>query len=408
MFQNFIKTCFRNIRKQKGFSFINIAGLSLGLAACLLIGLFVRDEKQYDRFIPGSENIYRVYQQAEDDVNNIIATAPPMFATALKQNFPEVEKTVRVVKINARELFEVNNKKFYEEGGFIADSNFFELFPLHFRYGSPLKSLDNPNSIIISEAMALKYFGNESPVGKNINLDESVLRINGVLKNDQKFHLPINYLISFAGAGYQGEIMESWQWYPFNTYVKLKEGSSVSGIEKKFQTYSKPFLKGEGGINIPIFQPLSQIHLHSSDFKYDMSTRGNIIYVRALTIIAIFILLIACFNFVNLATSKSLQRAKEVGIRKTIGANRKQLIIQFIGETVLLAFIGMAIAVAITYLLLPSLNQFTEKQITIDLLSNPLLLLLLLLVTVIVGVLAGFYPALVLSGFQPIKVLKGR
>jgi putative ABC transport system permease protein len=210
-----------------------------------------------------------------------------------------------------------------------------------------------------------------------------------------------------ASAGLRGEIMENWQWFPFNTYVKLKEGSDVFSLQRKFQDYSRPFMKGDGDINEPYFQPLADIHLYSSDFKYDMSARGNISYVKALTIIGIFILLVACFNFINLATSKSVQRAREVGVRKTLGAGKKQLMAQFIGETLVLSYISMALAIAATYLLLPFLNRFTEKQIHFDLFTSPFLAFTLFLLTLGVGIIAGFYPAVVLSGFKPINVLKG-
>ena len=202
-------------------------------------------------------------------------------------------------------------------------------------------------------------------------------------------------------------MMQSWQWYPFNTYVKLRNGTNEVQLQAKFQSFSKPFLKGDGDINVPYFQPLGQVHLYSSDFKYDMSIRGNTTYVKALTIIAIFILLIACFNFVNLATSRSLKRAKEVGVRKTIGAGRKELMTQFIGETIMFAAISMVIAIAATWLLLPSLNRFTEKSMVFDLISNPMVGLTLVALTFVVGILAGFYPALILSAFLPVKVLKG-
>lgn len=403
----FFKTGLRNIIRHKGFSFINIAGLSLGLTSCLLIGLFVRDEKQYDRFVPGAADIYRVYQKADNDLTNVIATAPPAFATSLKQNFPEVEKTVRVMALNSKELFQANGKKLYEVNGFIADSNFFQFFPLHFKYGSPVKVLEGPNSIVISALMSEKFFGNENPVGKTILMDKDPFVIRGVLRNDEKFHLPVNYLFSLGAVAFPPEMMQSWQWYPFNTYVKLKPGTPVKATEAKFQTYSKPFLKGEGGSNVPFFQPLDQVHLYSSDFKYDMSVRGNISYVNALTIIALFILLIACFNFVNLATSRSLQRAKEVGVRKSVGAGRKQLMVQFIGETVLFTAISMMLAIFAAWLLLPSLNRFTEKEMVFDILTNPLIALSIVAIILLVGILAGFYPALVLSRFQPVKVLKG-
>lgn len=404
---NFFKTGLRNIARHKGFSFINIAGLSLGLTSCLLIGLFVRDEKQYDDFVPGAANVYRVYQKAENDASNVIATAPPAFATALKQNFPETEQTLRVLGIKSKVLFEANGKKLYEENGFIADSNFFQFFPLHFKYGSPVKVLEGPNSLIISAAMAEKFFGNENPVGKTILIEKDPFMIKGVLRNDEKFHLPVNFLYSLGIVALPPDMMQSWQWYPFNTYVKLKAGTSVQATEAKFQTYAKPFLKGESGSNVPFFQPLGQVHLYSADFKYDMSLRGNISYVNALTIIALFILLIACFNFVNLATSRSLQRAKEVGVRKTLGAGRKQLIFQFIGETVLFAAISMVLAIVAAWLLLPSLNRFTEKEMVFDIFTNPAIALFIAVLILLVGILAGFYPALILSRFQPVKVLKG-
>ena len=406
MFKNFLKTVFRNIRRHKAFSFINIAGLALGLTACLLIGLFVRDEQAYDDFIPGAENVYRVYQKQQADVTSIIATAPPAFATSLKNNYAEVEQTLRVMNLNSKELFEAGDKKLYEGNGFLSDPAFFKLFPLKFRFGSPDKALDDPNSIVISAAMSERFFGKENPVGKDISFAKSAFRIRGVLEKDQKFHLPVNYLISLAAAGIPGDMMESWQWYPFNTYVRLKKGTDANVLQAKFQTYSRPFLKGEGDVSVPFFQPLKQIHLYSSEFKYDMSTRGNIMYVRVLSIIAFFILLIACFNFVNLATARSLQRAKEVGVRKTIGAGRRQLMMQFIGETIVLASISMLLALAATHLLIPALNQFTEKQIVFDLFTNPVIALTMIVVTAGVGILAGFYPALVLSGFKPVNVLK--
>ncbi|RYY63372.1 MAG: ABC transporter permease, partial [Chitinophagaceae bacterium] len=276
MTATFLTSCFRNIKRHKGFSFINIAGLTLGLTACIIIGLFVRDEKQYDKFIPGADRIYRVYQQSEADVSNIIASSPPAFATTLKQNYPEVEKTVRVVGINASVLFEAGNKKLYQQGGFIADSNFFDLFPLRFQYASPFKTLEEPNSIVISANMARQFFGNQHPVGKEILMNKSVLTVKGVMQENQQFHIPVNYIISLSQAGYKGDIMQSWQWYPFHTYVLLQKQANVRQLERKFQADSKPFLKGEGPSNVPYFQPLLDIHLHSSDFKYDISDRGNI------------------------------------------------------------------------------------------------------------------------------------
>jgi putative ABC transport system permease protein len=408
MFRNYFITSYRNLFRHKVFSFINISGLTLGLTACLLIGLFVYDELQHDKFIPEGEQVYRVYYEVTgNEGTSYIATTPPMFATVLQTDFPEVEKTLRVLEIRSKELFEAGNRKMYEERGVFADPTFFEFFPLSFSYGSAAKALSDPTSIVISAEMAERYFGQENPVGKEVLLDKDLYRIKGVFQNNSKFHLSLNYILPMTAAGLSQEQLQSWTTYGYNNYVKLRKGADVQALQASFQTYTYPFLKGEGPSTIPFFQPLQAVHLHSSDFKHDMAVRGNITYVKALTIIACFILVIACFNFVNLATAKSLQRAKEVGVRKAIGAGRSQLILQFVGETVMLTFISIIFAAALTSLFLPWLNEFTGKHMTFPVFSDPVVLLLLLLLMLVVGILAGFYPALVLSGFQPIKVLKG-
>jgi putative ABC transport system permease protein len=335
-----------------------------------------------------------------------------MFTTTLQQEFPEVEKVLRVLKLQSKDLFEAGNNKIYEEGGIAVNPTFFDVFPLSFIHGSAANALEDPTSIVISQQLAEKYFGKENPVGKEILRNKKPFQVKGVFENNPKFHLQLAYILPFAATKIPDERMQSWGWQQFNTYVKLKGGADIKTLEASFETYVKekahPVTKEAGFTYLPRFQPLHQVHLYSSDFKFDtLAVRGNITYVKALTIIALFILLIACFNFVNLATAKSVQRAKEVGVRKTIGANRKQLMVQYMTETVLLTFISVVLAVALTYLILPWLNRFTEKQIIFDLFSNPLILPFLLLLTLFVGVLAGFYPALVLSGFQPIKVLKG-
>ncbi|MDO1447921.1 ABC transporter permease [Rhodocytophaga aerolata] len=413
MIRNYFKIAYRNLIRHKSFSFLNILGLTLGLTACLLIALFVRDEKSFDTFIPEGDRIYRIYLQVtNNEGTNNSAGTPPRFATTLPQEFPEVEKALRLLKLQSKDLFEAGDKKIYEEGGIAVDSTFFDFFPLSFAYGTTTGIFDDPTSIIISKEMAERYFGKENPIGKQISRNKTPFQVKGVFENNPKFHLQLTYILPLRITGIPQERMQSWGWQQFNTYVKLKPNATISSLETKFQDYIRenvhPILKESSFTYLPRFQPLHNVHLYSSDFKFDnLAVRGNITYVNALTIIALFILLIACFNFVNLATAKSLQRAKEVGVRKTVGATRKQLIIQYISETVLLAFISMSISVILTFLIVPWLNRFTEKQITFDLFTNPLLLPLLLILTIGVGVLAGFYPALVLSGFQPVKVLKG-
>jgi putative ABC transport system permease protein len=413
MFRNFFKTAFRNITRHKGFSFINIAGLTLGLTACILIGLFVWDENQYDKFLPNGDQVYRVYDEyTNHDGAQTLAVTAPMYATTLQQDFPEVEKTARVLMLpETKTLFEAGNKKLYEERGYYVDSTFFDVFPLAIKYGTSAKALDGISSIVLSQEMAQRFFGNENPVGKQILMDKVPYQVKAVFEKNKKFHLQFNYLVSMAAAQLPAERMQKWGWHQFYSYVKVKKETNIALLQSKFQSdveqKSKAFRDDANSSDKPFLQPLKNIHLYSADFKFDAAQRGNITYVNALTIIAIFILLIACFNFINLATAKSLQRAKEVGVRKSIGAGRKQLMFQFLGETILLSFISVLMALILSIILLPWLNNFTSKNISFALFLNPVVLLLFVALIFIVGIIAGFYPALVLSGFKPVKVLKG-
>ncbi|HEX8424816.1 ABC transporter permease [Hymenobacter sp.] len=413
MFKNYLLVAYRNLVRHKGFSFINIAGLALGLTACLLIGLFVADELQYDQFVPDGNRIYRVYtQQTKTEAPETFAPVAPMYATTLKQEFPEVEQSMRILMEPSVRLLEVGEKKIYVEDGVIADSTFFGIFQLPFQYGSATQALNAPTSIVLTEEVARNFFGNGNPVGKEIKLNKSTLTVTGVLKDDlSKFHLKIKYIIPMSAAEIPAERMKKWGWQQFFTYVKLRTGTDAKQTQAKLRTYInekvQPTLPVGDKLNsVPVLQPLHEVHLYSSAFKYDLTVKGNIMYVKALSFIAAFILLIAGFNFVNLATAKSMQRAKEVGIRKTIGASQQQLMLQFLSETVLLTLVSVVLASVLTALLLPSLNAFTGKSMTFNLLSNPALLGLLVMLTVVVGLVAGFYPALVLSSFQPVKVLK--
>ncbi len=411
MFRNYFKTAYRNLFRHKGFTVINIAGLVLGLTACLLIGLFVYDELQYDKFLPERERIYRIYNDRSAEANTTLAPVPPMFATTLEQSFPEVEETVRILMLQfeANNLVEVGDKRIYESGRFYTDPNFFKVFQLPFKYGSPEKALDDPSSIVISDKFAERVFGDIDPVGRKVSVNKLPYLVKGVFSTEEKFHMPVNFVLPLEAAELPAERMKSWSWQQFYTYVKLKSGTDPELTQSKFRgivrkqidpDHNKPY------DYVPHFQPLDEVYLYSSDFEYDKFIKGNITYVKALSITAVFILLIACFNFVNLATAKSMQRGKEVGVRKAVGASRGQLMVQFLGETVLLTLISVIFTAALTSLLLPSLNAFTGKDMTFNVFTNPSLLLLLLLLTLVVGVLAGFYPAMVLSGFKPVKVLK--
>ena len=412
MLKNYLKATLRNLSRYKGFAAINIASLSIGIIACLTIGLFVWDEWQYDKNIPDAQNIYRIYNERRD--NNSITRAacvPPAYTKFLQRQYPEIDTTARILMVRDKFLMEVGDKKAYEEKGIFVDGSFLQVFQLRLLKGDPATALSAPKTIVISEALSKKYFGNEDPLDKTLRIDKGDVIVKGVFAElPDHFHLDFQYLISLATAGLPQERMEAWTWNQFYTYVKLKPGANAEQLQRKFQAYVKkeihPTLRQSGSTFLPFFQQLKDIHLKSSDFIYDNSIRGNETTVKALTIIALFVLAIACFNFINLATARSFRRAKEIGIRRVIGAERKQLIFQFLSETVLLSFFSMVIAAIATSLLIPVVNRFTEKSIEFNPFTNPLLCLLLLGGTALIGILAGIYPALVLSGFQPIKVLK--
>jgi putative ABC transport system permease protein len=412
MFRNYFKTAYRNLLRHKGFSFINIAGLALGITACLLIGLFVYDELQYDKFLPEGDRVYRVYNDmSAKEAGEIVTPTPPMYGTTLEQEVPEVETMARILMLqfDANNLVEVGEKKIYEKGQFYTDPGFFEIFQLPFIYGSPEKALIDPSSIVISDQFSERVFGDADPVGQKVSVNKQPYIVRGVFSTDNKFHLPVNYVLPLEAANIPAERMKSWGWQQFFTYVKLREGSDATAAQSKLRDVLKKQVdpnSKEPYHYMPYFQPLHEIYLHSASFKHEYSTKGNITYVKALSIIAVFILLIGCFNFVNLATAKSMQRAKEVGVRKAVGAGRGQLVFQFLTETVLLTLISVIFSAALTSLLLPSLNEFTGKEMTFNVFAEPSMILLLLLLTLVVGVLAGFYPALVLSGFRPVAVLK--
>ena len=410
MLRNYFHSAWRNLSRNTGYSLINITGLTLGLTAVLLIALFVWDEKQYDVFVPASGSVFRLCTErsAEDGKSNNAVT-PPMFATVIGREFPEAEQVARIMQIQSKGLFEKNDKSIYEGNGIMADPAFFAVFPLALKYGSTVKALDDPAAIILSEQLAERYFGTADPTGKEIMVNKHMYHIKAVLKNtDGRFHLPLSYIVTVP---YSFMPMDSWRWQQFYTYVKLKPGSTIALLQKKLARYTQqkvdPITKPAGFTYHPFFQPLQKIHLYSADFKFDMAIRGNIAYVNGLTITGIFILLIACFNFINLSTAASLKRAKEVGVRKSAGAGRWQLVAQFISETMLVVILSLFIAISLTLLILPVSNTFTGKAIPLTILLKPVSLLLLTGLGIIITALVGFYPALVLSGYQPAKVLKG-
>jgi putative ABC transport system permease protein len=412
MLRNYFKTAVRNLLRYKGFSAINILSLTIGIAGCLLIGLFVWDERQFDK-LPDSERIYRFYDDRtapEGDMH--MPMLPPMLAPFAQQHFPEVEDAVRLMVINGRYLFEAGNVKAYEEKGMFADSTFFKIFPLKLLQGSVASALENREGIVLTESMARKYFGSTDVLGKTITFAKTPLQVTAVLKDlPAHLHLQFRYLVPMSSLTVPAERMQRWGWFQFLTYVKLRPGSNAAAFDDKLFAGTNEQIndpKDNSGEKHHIrLQPLRDIHLGSADFQFDVAERGNRAYVNALSLIAVFVLVIACFNFVNLATARSFRRAREIGVRKVVGAGRRQLLVQFTSETVLLALIAVCLATLLTLLVLPALNHFTGKEMSFNPVLHPLLLPGLLASGIVIGILAGIYPALVLSGFEPVKVLKG-
>ncbi|QIP15751.1 FtsX-like permease family protein [Spirosoma aureum] len=409
MIRNYFKIAFRNLLLNKVYSVINIAGLAIGMIGCLSIGLFVWDEWKFDKTIPDGENIFRIYtKRTKDNTTTKQAVVAPAYASFLQQQYPEVDTSTRILMAPDRFLMETGSQKNYEDKGWFVEPSFLQVFALPLEKGTVAGILDIPKTVILSSELAKKYFGRENPIGKTLKINTFDYTVKGVLAPlPDHFHLDFHFLMSLSSVGIPPSRMERWTWNQFFTYIKVKPGIDIEHLQNKFQAYVKAeIIKPGDTVMLPFFQRLDDIHLGSADFTFDNAIRGNESYVNALMIIALFVLVIACFNFINLATAVSFRRAREIGVRKVVGAGRRQLVFQFLGETILISMIAMLIAVIALFIVVPALNRFTDKTIAFNPLTNPQLGLLLLGTTLLVGILAGSYPAIVVSGFQPVKVLK--
>ncbi len=414
MIKNYVTVALRNLFRQKGYSIINIVGLSVGISVCLLIFFWVHDELQYDRFHENADRIYRLINErhSEDGYYLSVYTPPPL-GEALEDNFPEVEKTLRLIRISDL-LLSRDNKKFIEEHILFTGPAIFDFFDIPFTFGNPEAALLEPNTVVLTEEMARKYFGMENPVGETLTLQNQIeVQVTGVMKDmSDRFHIKADFFISFATLNLPQERLESWIWQQFYNYVMLPRNYDPSLLEHKLAEYYEQYVHPKtllyGMWYKPHLQPVTDIYLRSAGFRFDLSNRGNITYVYAFSIIAIFILFIACINFMNLSTARSAGRAREVGVRKVLGANRSQLMIQFIGESVVTAIIAVVIAMGIVELVLPAFNNFSGKQLTLypdtGLIGIPVILAFAL----IVGLLAGSYPAFFLSTFPTLGVIRGK
>ncbi len=407
MLKNYLLVTCRNIKKQKMYSFINISGLAIGIACCISIFLLVQNELSVDSFHEKKDRIFRVYTESIY-TNNTVNMAPVMlpFAPAAKSEFPEIEEAVRMSRHNR--LMGTGDKFFYEEIQY-ADAGFFNILTFPLLKGNPETALKEPYSLVLTEEIAQKYFGTEDPVGKILTVQDSDYKITGILKKlPLKTHLRFEILASLSTLEKTG-LSRLTDWTRFSndyTYLLLKENVYASNLEAKFPSFLKNHAgEDDASKHIMHLQPLKDIYY--SSLTYDSARTGSIIYMFVFSAIAAIILVIACINFINLSTARSAGRAKEVGLRKVVGAHRIQLIRQFISESMIMSIAAMILAVLIVIVVIPIINDFTRNDISQNIFENIPAMLALTAITLLTGFIAGSYPAFYLSAFKPARVLKG-
>lgn len=426
MLRNFLKISIRNLVRNKTYSFINILGLSIGMACSIIIFLFIFDELSYDKYHENADQIYRVGIDANMQGTELKAffTGAPVGRTFVDE-IPEVINSARVVKIQINEdeaVVRYGDKKFVEENLFFVDSTFFNFFDVQFIEGEAEHILNAPNQIVITESIAKKYFDDEDPVGKSLTILDNEYIITALIKDSpSNTHFHYNILGSIVTLPFADG--ETWMSNDYSyTYLMLEEGADPEVIKNKMVDaalqYIEPELQSVFGATLEqffsagntfnyILQPLTDIHLKSHT-DYEIEANSNIVYVYIFSIIAVFILLIAIINFMNLSTARSATRAKEVGLRKVIGAQRKSLFYQFLFESIIMSFISLIVAMVIIESILPLFNSFTLKDLTIGYLNNIYVLPALLLLAVLVGIVSGLYSASYLSSSKILNVIKGK
>ncbi len=424
MFKNYLKIAWRNILKNKSIFSINIVGLALGIASCLIIMLFVVDELSYDRYNEKADEIVNVVFRAKingEEIKEAAVMAP--VGKTLKQEFPEILDATRVRNIGTPKIT-IDNQSYREDRFAFVDPNFFNVFTLPIIEGDDGNPLDEPNTALITRTRAEKFFGAVNPIGKLFYLEgeEQPFRVTGIVEEvplNSHFHFDI-----FASMhSFEGSRSESWFGGSFFTYLLLKKGSNYKNLEEKLpyilEKYMGSKMQEEMGVSFEEFTkenqlglrllPLTDIHLYSDNSAYSqMEQGGDIKYVYIFSAIALFMLLIACINFMNLSTATAAKRAKEVGIRKVLGSNKNQLLYQFLSESFLATLIAMMLATALVFLSLPFYNELSGKELQLDFLWQPTVIILMIILTFLISVLAGGYPAFFLSSFKPDAALKNK
>jgi putative ABC transport system permease protein len=396
MFKNYLKITLRNLKKNKIYSFINISGLAIGIACCILIVLWVQDELSYDRFHENAENLYVA------TFSNGSKVTPTALSGFLKDEYPEILHTSRFRNIGGN-LLKYKDTEIVEPDGIMADPEFLNMFTISFLRGDPKTALNDPNSILISQQVASKFFSTEDPLHQTMTFDSSEeLKVTGVFDNyPPNSHIEFAYILPLAFSRNWSFNLNTWDVNNIRTYIQLQAGMASQSVDTKISdVVEKHRPQDQRALHL---QPITRLHLNPFN-----NTGGTLMYVYLFTSLALFILLIACINFINLTTAKSSSRAKEVGIRKTVGACRTNLIRQFFGESLLLTTLASGAGIGLVVLFLPIFNNLTGKTFTWEFMTRQTIALGIFTIILLTGIIAGGYPAFLLSRFQPAKVMKGQ
>ena len=406
MLRNYLKIAIRNLRKHKGYSFINIFGLAVGLATCILILLWVQDEVSYDQFHTNLDSLYRVVCYDRLGSREKYSVTSPPIAPALEQNFPEILRATRYLE-KRNQLIKYGDEKFLEKSVSFSDPAFLEMFSFPLIQGDSKTALTDPYTALLTESTARKYFGPEDPIGKILSLGGRFdIQVTGVLEDlPANSHLQFSILMPVKLLKDLGWDLDDWERFFIHTYIQLHPESAPIDPLKILDIYEKG--TGEESNILYELLPVKDIHLRSAGI-WGYGADGNIRNVYLFSIIAVFVLLIACVNFMNLSTARSGDRAKEVGMRKVVGAHRKDIIQQFFGESMLLAFIALGLSLVFVSIVLPVFNNLTAKNMALHISTNASLLMFLVGIALITGLLSGIYPALLLSGFKPVVAFKAK
>lgn len=421
MLTNYLKIAIRNLLKYRFISFINLFGLTIGLTCCLLITTYIINELSYDRYNTNADNVYRVtrsFNNQDGVVSLKLSTVSPPFGYYLPGDFPEIKKLTRLFDIGTSS-FRYNDKLISEDQMFFADENLFSVFSVKMLKGNPATALTDPYNVIMTEETATKYFGNEDPMNKVIRLNNQInLKVSGIYQPfPANAHVHPKMMASFStlkDSSVYGEesLRTNWGNNSFFTYLLLPPNYDPKKMEARFPAFLNNHMAGQYGGKQPSkftkleLQKLTDIHLYSHT-DYEAEANSDIKRVYVFAAIAFFILLIACINYMNLSTARSALRAREIGIRKVIGARKKELIIQFLSESVLISWLAILLAIGLLFLTIPWLNKMTDQQLSVNMLLRWQVMVPLILAPFVVGIVSGIYPALFMSGFQPIKTLKG-